>query len=258
MRIITALLIASFSVAAQAGPDYQKWNQAPKIVGGEEAREGEYPFMVSLQSSSHFCGGTLIQKNWIMTAAHCVKGGTVKKILVGLYSQKNPTGAESFKPAKIIAHPKYNSSTMDYDYALIQLDHDSSMPPVLLNDQEISLDAETITSTTTGWGLTSESGSAIADKLRKVDVPLVSESACNSSASYNGDITDRMLCAGLPTGGKDSCQGDSGGPLLVKDQSGNIYLAGIVSWGEGCARPKKYGVYSKVNAVIDWINNETK
>lgn len=258
MRIMTAFLVASISLAAQAGLENSKSKTAPKIVGGEEAREGEYPFMASLQSSGHFCGGALIRKNWILTAAHCVKGGTAKKILVGLYSQKNPSGAESFKPAKIIAHPKYSSTTMDFDYALIQLDHDSSFQPVMLNDQEINLDMETVNSTTTGWGYTSEGGSAIADKLRKVDVPLVPSEICNSSNSYDGEITERMLCAGLTTGGKDSCQGDSGGPLLVMDQSGNLHLAGVVSWGEGCARPNKYGVYSKVNAVIDWINKETK
>jgi len=262
MKIITAIVIATFSIASQATPGNNqinnKLNMAPKIVGGEEAREGEFPFMASLQSSSHFCGASLIKKNWILTAAHCVRGGTVKKILVGLYSQKNPAGAETFKPAKIVAHPKYNSSTMEYDYALIQLDRDSSIQPVLVNDQEIAIGAETIVSTTTGWGYTSEGGFSIADKLRKVDVPLVSAEKCNEAASYNGDITDTMLCAGLAEGGKDSCQGDSGGPLLVSDQAGNVHLAGVVSWGEGCARPNKYGVYSKVNAVIDWIANETK
>ena len=91
--------------------------------------------------------------------------------------------------------------------------------------------------------------------LRKVDVPLVSSKRCE--AAYPDQISDTMICAGLDKGGKDSCQGDSGGPLLVKLADGTRALAGVVSWGEGCARPQKFGVYSKVNAVTAWIASET-
>ena len=94
--------------------------------------------------------------------------------------------------------------------------------------------------------------------LQKVNVPLVSKAACNDKAAYGGDITDTMLCAGYKSGGKDSCQGDSGGPLVVTDANGETVLAGVVSWGEGCARANKYGIYSKVSSAISWIADKMK
>lgn len=247
--LFTILLSLGFAAVVNAGPN-------AKIVGGEDAKAGEFPWIVSLQSSSHFCGGSLIAPNWVLTAAHCVSGGSVSKIVVGLYNQKQTSGSEVFRSARIVSHPQYNRSTSDYDFALIKLDGNSTFKPVAINDVEISIptaaDATPIVSTTAGWGYTKESGWKISDILQKVDVPLVSQEECNKS--YSGEITDRMICAGLKQGGKDSCQGDSGGPLLVQDNAkGEVVLAGVVSWGEGCARPNKYGVYSKVNSVSDWI-----
>ena len=84
-------------------------------------------------------------------------------------------------------------------------------------------------------------------------MPLVTQQECNRA--YRGSITDRMICAGFKTGGKDACGGDSGGPLLSVDEEGIFSVIGVVSWGEGCARPNKYGVYARVSAVADWIED---
>ncbi|MGE0634086.1 MAG: serine protease [Pseudobdellovibrionaceae bacterium] len=241
-----------FAATSYASPIEQK------IVGGVEASIGEFPFIVSLQSSSHFCGGSLIRKNWVLTAAHCVRSGRVQKILIGLHDQKQAHNAEVKTPKRIVAHPQYSNSTLDFDYALIELDSDSNYAPVAVNETEIAIPSSAdgaIMSTTAGWGTTSEGSFALPNLLQKVDVPLVTSSACNES--YTGQITDRMICAGFEDGGKDSCQGDSGGPLIVKDENGQMFLAGVVSWGQGCARPKYYGVYSKVNAVSAWIYQTT-
>lgn len=229
--------------------------RSPFIIGGEEARVGEIPFMVSLQDSSgHFCGGSLIDKNWVLTAAHCVKGETtssIKAIYVGLQHQKNKTNVEVFRAAKIIVHPGYNSQ-IDYDYALIQLDGVSRGTPVEMNRAEFRMaPGQTAMVTAAGWGLTNEGDWMGSEVLRKVTMPLVSAAICNQS--YPNKITERMICAGVPEGGKDSCQMDSGGPLFIKQGSGNPILVGIVSWGEGCARPNKYGVYAKVAAGHAWI-----
>ncbi len=220
-----------------------------KIVGGVEATKGEFPFIVSLRSSwgSHFCGGSLISKNWVLTAAHCIEGGYLKGITVGLHNQADTEGVEKFTPLATFIHPNWNTNTMENDFALVKLSGDSKFAPVTLNDSEIGGSANFVTA---GWGTTSESGS-LAKNLMKVTVPFVNKEEC--LAAYPGDITDSMICAGFKEGGKDSCQGDSGGPLVMGNK-----LVGVVSWGIGCARPNKYGVYAKVNGALEWINNTAK
>lgn len=227
-----------------------------KIVGGENASVDEFPFIVSLQTGSHFCGGSLISNEWVLTAAHCVGGSNIK-VVTGLYNQKDMTGTETFRAARVIPHPNYNRSSMDYDFALIQLDGKSTSKTIKINENEISIptDLNIVESITAGWGYTREGTWRLSDILQKVTVPLVPQETCVKSYS---NLTDQMICAGLSQGGKDSCQGDSGGPLVVFDYVKNeAVLAGVVSWGEGCARPNKYGVYSKVNSVVDWINKTT-
>ncbi|MEK2689929.1 serine protease [Bdellovibrio sp. GT3] len=251
MRAFRGLLLSVVFVFSQSAFSHD-------IVGGVEAAPGEFPWIVSLldKDGKAYCGGSLIAKKWVLTAAHCMKYAPAK-ILVGLYQMSQMEGAEIHTAARIINHPKKGYFSNDYDFSLIELAAESAIAPVELNTQEIQIPTEptapAVMTTVAGWGTLTSNG-AVPDILNKVDVPLVPQESCNKVYSPFGfEVTDRMLCAGLEAGGKDSCQGDSGGPMILKTTEKTL-LAGIVSWGMGCAEPNYPGVYAKVNAVTDWIN----
>jgi len=153
--------------------------------------------------------------------------------------------------SKIIQHEDYNGFTISNDISLLKLSQ-----PLSFNDNVRAIDipaqghAASGDCIVSGWGTTSEGGST-PSVLQKVSVPIVSDAECRDAYGQS-DIEDSMICAGVPEGGKDSCQGDSGGPLACSD-TGSTYLAGIVSWGYGCARPGYPGVYAEVSYHVDWI-----
>uniref|UniRef100_UPI00398E4C97 transmembrane protease serine 6 n=1 Tax=Pristiophorus japonicus TaxID=55135 RepID=UPI00398E4C97 len=231
-----------------------------RIVGGTNSTEGEWPWQASLQVQSlHICGGILINEHWVLSAAHCFTSSYAPPKVWTVYLGKFKLNVSSkneltFKVLKIISHPYYDDDTFDYDVALLQLDQPV---PIVPTSYPICLPARTHIFEpdkecwVTGWGKTKESGS-IANVLQKVDVKLVDQATCNKAYSYT--ITPRMICAGYAEGKKDSCQGDSGGPLVCEEASGRWFLAGIVSFGNGCGRQDSYGAYSRVTRLIDWIH----
>ena len=160
---------------------------------------------------------------------------------------------------RTIPHVNYNPNTMSHDIALLKLQsaapvEENRVGLVCLKSRASSLQPEKIC-WITGWGTTNEGGS-LASKLREAQVPLVQTAECKSSYGGNG-IDDTMLCAGYERGGVDACQGDSGGPMVF-NEGDTWYLAGATSWREGCARPKRYGVYANVPYFHDWVLRELK
>lgn len=238
----------------------------PHVVGGVKAPPGQWPFQVALLDASvannanaQFCGGALIDKFFVVTAAHCVFGSRAAEIDVLTGTQSLATGGTRRHVAAIRVHPSYNDNTLDYDVAVIKLTSAATgivVSRLISQRQEAALAPVGTQTWVTGWGSTKAAGGGYPKDLYQVSVPLVSRTDCNDANSYNGEITARMICAGFKNGGKDSCDGDSGGPMVVKDSLGHWRAqAGIVSWGDGCAQPNLYGVYSRVAVLSSWVNH---
>jgi len=250
-------------------PKEVQWDSACKcgqkgsgrIVGGTQASVNEYPWQAALMSGSQqFCGGSLINDRYILTAAHCVDGITAAQLTVRLaehnLASSTETNLVTRSVSSIISHSQYNDNTMQNDIALLKLSSpvevSSDVLPVCLPPSKPTYAGKTAIAT--GWGTTSSGGSQ-PNTLREVSVPVISDAQCKATGYGNSDILPGMLCAG--TNGKDSCQGDSGGPLIFKDGGGNYDQIGVVSFGYGCGASNYPGVYTRVNSYLDWITENT-
>ncbi|XP_043120010.1 trypsin-3-like [Puntigrus tetrazona] len=232
--IVLILLLVAFS-------------SGDKIIGGYECRPHSQPWQVYLSDNRFSCGGSLINERWVMSAAHCTFIKNDLLIRLGTHNLRATESTEQrIRAEKIIPFPKYNNRPHNNDITLIKLRNPATLNnyvrPIPLPNNCTSAGEQCLVS---GWGRT-EAGPASA--LQCLDLPVISNKLCKRA--YGPLITKNMFCAGFMQGEKDSCQGDSGGPVVCGGK-----LKGVVSFGEGCAKPDFPGVYVEVCRYTKWINS---
>lgn len=272
--------LALTPVGARAAPD------DPTIVGGDPVPDpNPYVWQISLQQKgNHICGGSVIDGQWILTAAHCVVQDVGQnqvadlcsaenlaylrenvQVVVGVRALSAKTAANTFAVAGCLAHADYDPDALVNDIAVIQLatpipNADTYIVPLLLNADEQVIATPGAWTTVSGWGnMVPQNNASSPDLLMALDLPLVEQAACRAVwGAQEVTILDSMVCAGFAAGGKSSCQGDSGGALVINDGFGNFVQQGIVSFGpEVCNAAGLPSVYTRVSAYIDWLQAAT-
>lgn len=263
-RIIVFILLTSVCpITTIAAP-------VAKIVGGKPSAPNQWPWIAALVRNNsadnyqgQFCGASLINPRWLITAAHCLRDENNIEMkpqdlhaVAQILDLQDDIG-QALLPKRLIVHPQFNNTQLNHDIALIQLQKPAKAikPLSLVTGNNLWVNTTAIV---IGWGALSEQDANFATyptHLYNTSLPIVSNALCQT-AMGKLRITSTMLCAGLPAGGRDTCSGDSGGPLIVR-QNNQWHLAGITSWGDnaGCAARGKYGVYTRVSRYIGFIKN---
>ncbi|KAM9817528.1 hyaluronan-binding protein 2 [Neosynchiropus ocellatus] len=244
--------------------------RAARIFGGKKSLPGAHPWQVSVQTRDlnsqgafgHICGGTLLDSCWVLTAAHCIKSGVEMQVMVGGVDLVKSEHFKQVVPVeKAFVHEAYRESpsALHNDIAMLKLKFTDKplcaretrfVKTACLPSQPFLNGSECVIS---GWGVT-ETQRYGTNQLLDTQVVLISQEKCRAPHVYGTALDDSMFCAGNLKGGVDSCQGDSGGPLVC-EKDGTHYLVGVVSWGDGCGKKYKPGVYANVRRFTDWISH---
>uniref|UniRef100_A0A8C9UHR5 HGF activator n=1 Tax=Serinus canaria TaxID=9135 RepID=A0A8C9UHR5_SERCA len=239
----------------------------PRIVGGSSSLPGSHPWTAAIYIGESFCGGSLVQTCWVVSAAHCFANSPLKSTIRVVLGQqifnKTTDVTQTFEIEKYILHPQYSVfNPTEHDIALIKLKKNGQrcavksqfVQPICLPESN-TLFPDQLKCQISGWGHKHENISGYSDVLQETLVPLIPEEKCRSPEIYGTELTENMFCAGYFDSKSDACQGDSGGPLACEENDIS-YLYGIISWGDGCGRVNKPGVYTRVTNYVKWINEK--
>ncbi|KAK3530416.1 hypothetical protein QTP86_024457, partial [Hemibagrus guttatus] len=241
-------------------PELPKGDGEKRIVNGEDCPPGECPWQALLinEDNMGFCGGTILNEYFILSAAHCMKLSRSIKVILGETYTMSWEGREAIHEVEqVLVHTNYQPDTYHNDIALIKLvkpiNFTKYIIPACLPERDF---AERVLmqqdeGLVSGFGRLQEGGMQ-ATTLQRLTVPYVDRSICRESTKFN--ISPRMFCAGYSRETKDACQGDSGGPHVTRYKN-TWFVTGVVSWGEGCARKDKYGIYTQVSKYLKWIDS---
>ncbi|MGW7533550.1 S1 family peptidase [Amycolatopsis sp. NPDC054798] len=238
--LIAAVVLLAVGLSAPA-------NASPAIIGGEKASLQQHPYAVYLVDShgTQFCGGVIVSRTAVATAAHCaatVPTGELS-VVAGREDKRSRDGVVRAVSAAW-QHPNFHTPQQGWDIAVLTVRGSLPYPSADLARDPSRYPAGTA-ATVLGWGRVADGGDR-SDYLRQATVPIADDSTCYTA--YPEYSSASMLCAGHPNGGIDACKGDSGGPLMVGDT-----VVGIVSYGDGCGKPGKPGMYTRVTSFADEI-----
>ncbi|XP_053621135.1 serine protease filzig [Plodia interpunctella] len=239
-----------------------------RIVGGKNAKFGEWPWQVLVRESTWLglftknkCGGVLITSRFVTTAAHCQPGFLASLVAVfgenDISGDKEPRRPVSRNVRRVIVHRQYDAATFENDLALLELESpvkfDAHIVPICMPPDNSDFTGRM--ATVTGWGRL-KYGGGVPAVLQEVQVPVIENSACQEmflTAGHQKNIRKSFICAGYANGQKDSCEGDSGGPLVLQRSDGRWQLVGTVSHGIRCAAPFLPGVYMRTSFYKPWL-----
>ncbi|XP_058522636.1 transmembrane protease serine 11B [Ochotona princeps] len=231
-----------------------------RIVNGENALAGAWPWQASMQwKGHHSCGASLISSRWLLSAAHCfARKNNMEDWTVNFGTIVNKPYMTR-KVQRIILHENYSSPAVHDDIALVQLAEEVSFTKyirrICLPEAQMKL-SDNDSVVVTGWGSLYMFGD-FPEILQQALLKVIDNKICNAPYALSGLVTETMLCAGYMSGKADACQNDSGGPLAYPDSRNIWHLVGIVSWGDGCGKKYKPGVYTRVTSYRDWITSKT-